>query len=42
MNTEKYDDADLLLLPFVAVKVRANFFRCHTDKNTADYGIFSV
>jgi hypothetical protein len=32
---------------FVAGKVReasvrANFFRCHNDKNTAAYGIFSV
>jgi hypothetical protein len=41
-------DADLLLLlskvrfRFVAGKVRANFFRCHNDKNTAAYGIFSV
>jgi hypothetical protein len=49
MNTEKYDDADLLesklskvRFRFVAGKVRANFFRCHSDKNTAAYGIFSV
>jgi hypothetical protein len=49
MNTEKYDDADLLesdafksWFRFVAGKVRANFFRCHSDKNTAAYGIFSV
>jgi hypothetical protein len=27
---------------FVAGKVRANFFRCHSDKNAAAYGIFSV
>jgi hypothetical protein len=27
---------------FVAGKVRANCFRCHSDKNTAAYGIFSV
>jgi hypothetical protein len=48
MNTEKYDDADLLeseskvRFRFVAGKVRANFFRCHNDKNTAAYGIFGV
>lgn len=43
------DDAGLLELDafkgrfcFVAEIVRANFFRCHSDKNTAAYGIFSV
>jgi hypothetical protein len=42
-------DADLLesvlskvRFRFVAGIVRANFFRCHNDKITAAYGIFSV
>jgi hypothetical protein len=49
MNTDKYDDANLenqtlskVRFRFVTGKVRANFFRCHSDKNTAAYGIFSV
>jgi hypothetical protein len=42
MQTYENQTLSKVRFRFIAGKVRAKFFRCHNDKNTAAYGISSV